>query len=210
MPRSKDGLARLIEREGTTDARIVDAFRKIDRALFVPPGSEPDAYGDYPVKLPEGQTTSQPSLIARMIAAAAPTADDVVLEIGAGYGFQTALLAVLAKRVVAIERWANLAGAATRNLERAAIDNATVVVGDGYEGEPRHAPYDAIVVSAAADEVPAAVAEQLAESGRLVIPLRAARGEDVVLFVKRDGKLEKVKSLTPARFVPLVRNVPLA
>lgn len=208
MPRSQEGLARLIEREGVTHRDLLDAFRDVDRALFVPKGSERDAYDDRPVRIPEGQTTSQPSLIARMIEAAAPARDDVVLEIGAGYGFQTALLARLSKRVIAIERWESLATAARANLTRVGVENATVVVGDGYKGEPAHAPYDAIVVSAAADEVPVTLVDQLSEGGRLVIPLRVAHGEDVTLFVKRSGSLQQVTILTPARFVPLVRESP--
>ncbi|MDQ3878875.1 MAG: protein-L-isoaspartate(D-aspartate) O-methyltransferase [Actinomycetota bacterium] len=208
MPRSQEGLARLIERDGVTDRRVIDAFRSVDRALFVPSGSEFEAYDDRPVRLPEGQTTSQPSLIARMLEAVAPSTSDVALEIGAGYGFQTALLARICQRVVAIERWQSLANAARTNIDRAGITNATVVFGDGYEGEALHAPYDVIVVSAAAKEVPPALSEQLREGGRLVIPLRVAHGEDVMLFAKADGALQRKAVLTPARFVPLVRDVP--
>ncbi|MEA2476008.1 MAG: protein-L-isoaspartate(D-aspartate) O-methyltransferase [Actinomycetota bacterium] len=208
MPRTQEGLARLIEREGVTDRDVIDAFRYVDRRLFVPPEGEKDAYQDHPVRIPEGQTTSQPSLIARMIEAARPSSTDVALEIGAGYGFQTALLARLCTSVIAIERWGSLAEAARANLERIGADNVIVLVGDGYEGEPRHAPYDVIVVSAAADDVPVALERQLAEGGRLVIPVKMAHGEDVILFQKKNGVLERIEILTPARFVPLVRNMP--
>ena len=207
MPRTQEGLARLVEHDGVTDRAVIDAFRDVDRSMFVPPGNEKNAYGDHPVSLPEGQTTSQPSLIARMIEAVRPSLDRVVLEIGSGYGFQTALLARLFKQVVSIERWESLADGARANLARAGIDNATVIVGDGYNGEPGRAPYDAIVVSAAANELPRPLAEQLAEGGRMVIPLRAGRGEDVTLYIKKGGALNRAGVLTPARFVPLVRDV---
>ncbi|MFN2595475.1 MAG: protein-L-isoaspartate(D-aspartate) O-methyltransferase [Actinomycetota bacterium] len=210
MPRSQEELAELVESDGVTDRDVINAFRSIDRALFVPPGDQDIAYEDHPVRIPEGQTTSQPSLIARMIEAAHVSPDAVVLEVGAGYGFQTALLARLAKRVVAVERWESLAAAARANLERAGVTNSIVEVGDGYEGRAAHAPYDAIVVSAAADEVPSALQEQLAEGGRLVIPVRVGHGEDVMVFAKQKGALERLGVLTAARFVPLVKEVPPA
>jgi protein-L-isoaspartate(D-aspartate) O-methyltransferase len=208
MPRTQEGLARLVEREGVTDRDVIDAFRHVDRRLFVPPDGEKDAYQDRPVRIPEGQTTSQPSLIARMIEAVRPTPNDVALEVGAGYGFQTALLARLCERVIALERWESLARAARANLSRIGVGNVTVLVGDGYKGEPVRAPYDVIVVSAAADDVPPALERQLAEGGRLVIPVKMAHGEDVILFLKKNGALERMEMLTPARFVPLVRDVP--
>jgi protein-L-isoaspartate(D-aspartate) O-methyltransferase len=206
MPRTQEGLARLVEREGIRDRRIVDAFRSIDRADFVPVGFRHDAYRDRPVGIPEDQTTSQPSLIARMIDVAVPKADDNVLEVGAGYGFQTALLASVAKHVTAIELWPSLAAAATANLRRAGIDNAEVHVGDGWAGYDSDAPYDVIIVSAAADEVPPALVEQLKEGGRLVVPVREISGDNVYLFVKQNGRLHRERLVTPARFVPLVRG----
>ena len=206
MPRTQEGLARLIEREGLQDRRIVEAFRAIDRANFVPGRYRFDAYRDRPVGIPEDQTTSQPSLIARMIDVTAPKQDDNVLEVGAGYGFQTALLASLAKEVTAIELWPSLAEATRANLERAGILNARVVVGDGWAGYEEKAPYDVIIVSAAAGEVPEALVEQLAEDGRMVIPVREPTGDNVYAFTKRAGKLERGRLVTPARFVPLVRG----
>jgi protein-L-isoaspartate(D-aspartate) O-methyltransferase len=205
MPRTQEGLARLIEREHLRDERIVDAFRAVDRADFVPEGLRSHAYRDRPVGLPEDQTTSQPSLIARMIDVARPEPADRVLEVGTGYGFQTALLAKLTAHVTSIERHPNLASAAKSNLMRAELDNVEVIVGDGWAGDPSHAPYDVIVVSAAADEIPRALVEQLADGGRLVIPLRERTGDNVYLFEKRAGDLRQVSLVTPARFVPLVR-----
>lgn len=203
MPRSKQGLVRLLRRDRIAE-RIVGAFEAVDRSGFVPAEKSGDAYADRPVALPEGQTTSQPSLIARMIEAADPRPHDKILEVGTGYGFQTALLARLAERVVSIERFDALAQAARTNLENAGITNAVVIVGDGWEGVPAEAPFDSIVVSAAATKVPPALADQLADGGRLVIPVRAAMSDEVLLFRKSGVELEKVALLTPARFVPLI------
>lgn len=206
MPRSQEGLARLIEGEGLVDPRISKAFHAIDRAEFVPENLKNEAYLDRPVSIPQRQTTSQPSLIARMIDAASIHADDRVLEVGTGYGFQTALIASVAEGVVSVERFESLAEAARRNLERAGVTNAEVIVGDGWAGAPDKAPFAAIIVSAAAEEVPSALVEQLAEGGRLVIPLKTLSSDEVLLFERRGEGLVQLKLVTPARFVPLVRS----
>ena len=191
------------------DPRVLDAFERVRREDFVPEGSEWEADEDRPVLLPHRQTTSQPSLIARMIEAAEVGPDDRVLEIGTGYGFQTALLAVLAREVVSIEIYPELAERSRRNLEACGHANAEVHVGDGWKGFPEKAPYDAIVVSAAADEMPRALVAQLREGGRLVIPLKRGRSDDVVVFRKRaGGDLVEERLVTPARFVPLVHGRP--
>ncbi|MGH2806547.1 MAG: protein-L-isoaspartate(D-aspartate) O-methyltransferase [Actinomycetota bacterium] len=205
MPRDHRGLVQLIARE-VRDERVVDAFRRIDRAGFVPEDRRREAYGNRPVLLPLDQTTSQPTLIATMVVAVAPQPDSKILEIGTGYGYQTAALAVLAREVVSIERHEALAVAARANLERAGLDNATVVVGDGWEGWEPKAPYDGIVVSAAAASLPEALGEQLAEGGRLVIPVTTRGSDDVLLFEKHDGALQEIRLITPARFVPLVKG----
>jgi len=207
MPRSREGLARLVQREGAP-SHIVEAFRAVDRADFVPEGGRYEAYRDRPVSIPERQTTSQPSLIARMIDVAGVGENDKVLEVGTGFGFQTALLARLAREVVSIDRFKSLTDAARANLERAGIDNVTLVTGDGWQGAPGQAPFDAIIVSAAASEVPEALAGQLVDGGRLVIPVQGALGDEVVLFTKHAGALERTQLVTPARFVPLVQGPP--
>jgi protein-L-isoaspartate(D-aspartate) O-methyltransferase len=207
MPRTKEGLARLVEREGVSEA-LREAFRDIDRADFVPEEARRYAYGDRPIGIPEGQTTSQPSLIARMIDVTRIGSGERVLEVGTGFGFQTALLARLAAEVVSIDRFPSLTAAARANLERSGVTNVTLLTGDGWRGAPEHAPFDAIVVSAAASEVPEALAEQLVEGGRLVIPVRARSGDEVLLFAKREGRLERERLVTPARFVPLVPGTP--
>ena len=208
MPRSQEALAGLIESEELSDPRIAAAFRAIDRAGFVPVELRVEAYLDRPVMIPFRQTTSQPSLIARMIDAAKVGPSDRVLEVGTGYGFQTALLASVAREVISIERFTGLARAARDNLLEAGIDNARVIVGNGWEGAPDAAPFQAIVVSAAATEVPGALVEQLDEGGRLVIPLKTAGSDDVLLFEKKGGELVRTRLVTPARFVPLVQAGP--
>jgi protein-L-isoaspartate(D-aspartate) O-methyltransferase len=207
MPKSQEGLARLVERDGASP-EVVAAFRTVAREDFVPPHSVGEAYYDRPVGLPARQTTSQPSLIARMIDALSLGPDDRVLEVGTGYGFQTALLTHLAKEVFSVERHEELAVAARDNLARVGIESAQVVVGDGWLGLPDAAPFDGIVVSAAASEVPGHLAEQLAEEGRMVIPVEGLLGDEVILFTKKDGRLERVRLITPARFVPLVPGTP--
>lgn len=204
MPRTMEGLARLIAREDVAQW-IVDAFRAVDRADFAPAGGRDRAYLDRPIGLPQAQTTSQPSLIARMVDAAAIEPGEHVLEVGTGYGFQTAILGWRASTVTSIERVEELAQAARANLERAGVTTAIVVGGDGWLGVPDHAPFDAIVVSAAASEVPPAIVEQLRDGGRLVIPLSEVRDDAVYVFEKVAGKLANRRLLTPARFVPLVR-----
>jgi len=198
-----EGLARLIARERVAPW-IVDAFRAVDRADFAPVGGRERAYRDRPIGLPQAQTTSQPSLIARMVDACAIEPGDHVLEVGTGYGFQTAILGRRAATVVSIERVEELAGAASNNLERAGVSNVTVVRGDGWAGVREEAPFDAIVVSAAASEVPRALVEQLRDGGRLVIPLRGVGDDAVYVFEKVSGRLASGRLLTPARFVPLV------
>lgn len=204
MPRDNEGLVRLIRRE-LGEGRIARAFATTDRAGFVPPGSA-DVYRDRPVPIPEGQTTSQPSLIARMIETLDPQPDDRTLEVGTGYGYQTALLAKLCKEVVSMERWATLAEKARANLAAAGTQNADVIVGDGWKGCPERAPFDGIVVSAAATEVPEPFVEQLNEGGRLVIPVKRRGSDEVTLYVKRNGELVATRLVTPARFVPLVKE----
>ena len=205
MPRSREGLARLIQREGVSP-RVVAAFRTIDRIEFVPDSDRAYAYSDRPIGLPERQTTSQPSLIARMIDAAEVGPGDRVLEVGTGFGFQTDLLAHVASTVFSIERHRPLAEVARTRLTSAGIENVTVVVGDGWKGMPEEAPFDAIVVSAAASEFPAALGRQLSEGGRLVIPLATDGSDDVILFRKTEGEVVRIRLVTPARFVPLVRE----
>jgi protein-L-isoaspartate(D-aspartate) O-methyltransferase len=186
------------------DARVLDALMQVPRASFVPPERAGACDLDEPVPIPHDQVTTQPSLIAAMLEALRLTGDEKVLEIGTGYGFQTALLARLAHSVWSIEWFEDLADAARRNLAREGVRNATVRTGDGTEGVPEEAPFDAIVVSAAFPEVPPPLVAQLAPGGRLVQPVGTGGHDIVTLFEQEDGGLRRRGAVTPARFVRLL------
>jgi protein-L-isoaspartate(D-aspartate) O-methyltransferase len=189
-------------RAGVRDARVLEALAAVPRADYVPEGSEGAAGLDRPIPIGHGQVTTQPSLVAAMVEALALRGDERVLEVGTGLGYQAALLARLARVVWSVERHPDLAEAARANL--AAVPNVRVVVGDGSRGLPDHAPFDAIVVAAAHPRVPAPLAGQLADGGRLVQPIGPSGAEDVTLFRRAaDGRLVRERSVTRAFFVPL-------
>ena len=190
--------------EGVRDARLLAAIRDVPRADFVPPALAEGAYEDRPLPIAHGQVTTQPSLVARMVEALGIRGEERVLEIGTGFGWQTALLARLADFVWSVERWPDLADEARARLERAGARNVEVVVGDGSGGLPEHAPYDAILVAAAFPTVPPALAAQLADGGRLVQPLGPGGAEEVVLFERADELLERRRLVALAHFVRLV------
>jgi protein-L-isoaspartate(D-aspartate) O-methyltransferase len=146
----KEALIRAIETEGVRDRRVLDAFRRVPRERFVPGGWWGRAYEDRPIPIGHGQVTTQPSLIARMVAGLGLKGEERVLEVGTGLGYQSAVLAMLAREVFSIERFPDLAEWARRNLEAAEVPGVTVVVGDGTKGFPERAPFDATMVSAAA------------------------------------------------------------
>jgi protein-L-isoaspartate(D-aspartate) O-methyltransferase len=188
---------------GVRDPRLLEAIAAIPRAQFVPPDLAAHAYEDAPLPIPHGQVTTQPSLVAQMVQALDLSSSDGVLEIGTGYGWQTGLLARLANEVWSVERWDDIARTARMHLERQGVDNATVVVGDGSAGLPEHAPYDAILVAAAFPHVPAPLVEQLADGGRLVQPIGLGGADEVILFERRGGVLERKRLVTGAHFVRL-------
>jgi len=183
---------------------LLDALATVPRAGFVPLDLVDRAYHDEPLPIPHGQVTTQPSLTAQMIEALALDGSERVLEVGAGYGFQTALLARLASHVWSVERFADLAAVAEHNLTRHGIDNAHVVVGDGSEGLREHAPYDAVLVAAAFPEIPPPLEEQLVRGGRLVQPIGPGGEDDVVVFERGPQGMVELREVTGARFVRLV------
>ena len=201
--KSQEDLVREIAAEGVLDPRVLRALRKVPRAGFVPSDLVEWAYLDRPLPIPHGQVTTQPSLVARMIEALALEGPECVLEIGAGYGFQTALLAYLSSFVWGVERWPDIADISRENLSHHGVTNVEVVAGDGTEGLPEHAPYDAILVAAAFPSVPPPLAQQLAPGGRLVQPIGSGGEEEVVLFEKGKEGLKRRRTITGARFVRL-------
>ena len=186
---------------GVRDERVLAAIAAVPRGEFVPPEYVEHADLDTPIPIPHEQVTTQPSLVARMVEALGLSGGERVLEVGTGYGWQTALLARLAREVFSVERFADLAEAAREGL--AGDPAILIVVGDGSEGLPEHAPFDAILVAAAYPSVPKPLQEQLIEGGRLVQPIGRGGAEDVVLFEKRDGPLRPVRSVSGAHFVRL-------
>ena len=195
---------RQLRQRGIRDERVLAAMNKVPRHEFVSPQNWGEAYADRPVAIPEQQTTSQPYMIAAMIQAAQIKAEDRVLEIGAGSGYQTALLAELASQVFAVERHASLAEAARNTLERLGYRNARVITGDGSLGFAEAAPYDAIVVSAAAPRIPPALTEQLAPGGRLLIPVGDSEQQLLHLVQRNPDGTTSVRTLEGCRFVPLI------
>ena len=201
--RTPEDLVRAVVATGTRDPELLAALRAVPRAGFVPPDLADQAYLDRPLPIPHGQVTTQPSLVAKMIEALGLTGSGRVLEVGTGYGFQTALLAQLSTFVYSVERFPDVAETARDNLTRQGVANVEVVVGDGTKGLPEHAPYDAILVSAAFPRVPPPLAEQLAPGGRLVQPVGPGGEEEVILFENGPRGLVPRQNITWAHFVRL-------
>lgn len=186
------------------DARVMDAMRRVPRELFVPPHLRPAAFANGPLPIGHGQTISQPFIVALMTDLAAPKPDSVVLELGTGCGYQTAVLSLLADQVYSMEILPELARTASERLQRLGYTNVEVRAGDAWDGWPERAPFDAILVTAAAPRVPPPLLDQLAPGGRLVIPLGPAYGYQELCLLQKDatGKLTST-SLLAVAFVPL-------
>jgi protein-L-isoaspartate(D-aspartate) O-methyltransferase len=176
---------------------------RVPRHEFVAAEYALDAYEDHPLPIAEGQTISQPYIVAAMLEPLRIEPTDVVLEIGTGSGYQTAILCELAQKVYSIERHEMLARSAGEVLRRLGYGNVEIIVGDGSLGMPEHAPYDVIVVSAAAPRMPEALMKQLADGGRLIAPVGSAHAQELLLVRRFGNELEK-RYMHGCRFVPLV------
>jgi len=196
-------LVEQLRRGGIADERVLAAIAAVPREAFVPPAQFNRAYEDFALDIGDGQTISQPSVVARMTELAAVQPTDRVLEIGTGSGYQAAVLALLARFVFSLERVAGLAATARERLARLEFRNVTVQLMDGSLGWRAQAPFNAIVVTAAAPSLPAALTEQLTDGGRLVIPIGTLKQQELVLVRRSGDRLEESRH-GAAGFVPLV------
>lgn len=188
---------------GIRDERVLDAMARVPRHEFAPEQHRHEAYEDHPLSIGEGQTISQPYIVALMLEAVRLSPTHKVLEIGTGSGYLTALLAELTAQVISIERHPSLAQRAEAVLSELGYKNVSVITGDGTRGFSECAPYDAIVVSAAAPEVPPALVTQLAEGGRMIIPVGSEEAQQLQLIEKHNGEAH-ITLRELCRFVPLV------
>jgi protein-L-isoaspartate(D-aspartate) O-methyltransferase len=194
---------RQIAARDVDDERVLDAMRTVPRHVFVPSVSPQEAYADRPLPIGRGQTISQPYVVAWMTQQLEIAPGDRVLEVGTGSGYAAAVLGEVADEVWSVERHEDLAEQARRVLAALGYDNVTVMVGDGTTGYPAAAPYDAIVVAAAAPDVPDALVEQLADGGRVVLPVARGIGQELVRLRRRGDELDR-EALGGVRFVPLI------
>jgi protein-L-isoaspartate(D-aspartate) O-methyltransferase len=192
---------------GISDQRVLDAMTRVPRHEFVPERYRDQAYEDHPLPIGEDQTISQPYIVVVMLQALKLSPTDNVLEIGTGSGYVTALLAQLTAQVTSIERHPALADAAREMLDNMGYKNVRVVAGDGTRGFPEAAPYDAILVSAAAAELPSALVSQLAEGGRMIIPIGGAEAQQLQYIEKLNGQ-PQITLRELCRFVPLISGSP--
>jgi protein-L-isoaspartate(D-aspartate) O-methyltransferase len=203
VPVRRKVLVDRLRESGIRDEKVLAAIAAVPREAFVPAASRHQAYEDYPLEIGDGQTISQPSVVARVIELAEIGSRDRVLEIGTGSGYQAAVLAQLARFVFTVERLARLAEGARARLAELGYRNVSVQVMDGSLGWRAQAPFDAIIVSAAAPFIPKALTEQLTDGGRLVIPIGELRRQQLVRVVRSGAELVE-SGHGPATFVPLV------
>lgn len=194
---------RQIEARGVRDAGVLQAMQRVERHRFVPRGYEHQAYGDHPLPIGEGQTISQPYIVALMTELLELKPGHKALEIGTGSGYQAAVLAGICDSVFSIEIFESLYLRSGKLLRELGYENIYLKYGDGYQGWPEHAPFDAIIVTCAPTHVPPALEEQLAEGGRMVIPTGTSFNQELVLLKKSKGKLRQQKVI-PVRFVPMI------
>lgn len=196
-----------LQRRDITDRRVLEAMREVPRHRFMSAEVRRYAYADHPVPIGGGQTISQPYIVALMTQLSEPRPGDRALEIGTGSGYQAAVLSKLVQEVYTIEIVPSLAEQARQTLDQLGYENVTVRQGDGYRGWPERAPFDVILVTAAPERIPEPLLEQLAEGGRLVIPVGPEGAvQRLMLVTKREGKIQRV-SVTDVRFVPMTGEV---
>jgi protein-L-isoaspartate(D-aspartate) O-methyltransferase len=199
--------ARMVERQlrrrGIGDERVLAAMGKVPREEFVPERYRSRAYADSALPIGEGQTISQPWIVAAICQALRLTGAELVLDVGSGSGYSTGVLACLGGEVIGIERYESLAAGARRALDALGVANASLLVGDGSRGLPDRAPFDAIAVHATAPAPPRTLLGQLADGGRLVVPI-AAEGADLLTVFERRGEELRREVIGPCRFVPLI------
>ena len=188
---------------GIKNKRLLDAFYKVERHKFVPEDLRGTAYADFPVPIGEGQTISQPYIVALMTQCLDLTGEERILEIGTGSGYQCAILAELAKEVYTIERFANLSKSAETLLNESGYKNITLRVGDGTLGWKEIAPFDRIIITAASPRIPLPLTEQINESGKMVLPLGEPLSQVLTVLEKKKGKLESIQ-VCGCVFVPLI------
>lgn len=205
-PEFRGARQRLVEElraKGIRDMAVLRAFEKVPRHQFVPSGIRHRAYDDSPLPIGNGQTISQPFIHAHYLELLGLKGIEKVLEIGTGTGYQTALLAQLVPQVFSIERIAGLSEQARSNLQKLKIDNVSLLVADGTLGWPAHAPFDAILVSAGSPSVPAPLIDQLAEGGRLLVPIGDLETQHLMEYTRRGARIDQ-REVAPVRFVPLI------
>jgi protein-L-isoaspartate(D-aspartate) O-methyltransferase len=192
---------------GVTDKGVLEAMVTVPRHLFIPEENRSYSYYDQPVPIGFGQTISQPYIVAFMTELLKLENDNVVLEIGTGSGYQAAILSKLVKQVYTIEIIEGLGKEASKRLKTMGYNNVEVKVGDGYKGWPEHAPFDAIIVTAAAEHIPQPLVDQLKPGGRLIIPVGGVYEVQDLMLITKDVSSKVVKeSIIPVRFVPLIRK----
>jgi protein-L-isoaspartate(D-aspartate) O-methyltransferase len=190
-------------RRGIQDERVLEAMRYVPRHEFVPLEYQAFAYSDGPLPIGNGQTISQPFIVALMSELLELTGNEKILEVGTGSGYQTAILAELAEEIHSVERHAHLADAAGRCLQNLSYHNVHIHVGDGSMGFPEYSPFDGIIVTAAAPAVPQPLLDQLADGGRLVVPV-GGRGDQILELWRRKGQDFQCEGILSVAFVPLI------
>jgi protein-L-isoaspartate(D-aspartate) O-methyltransferase len=205
-PDEKIGLIMQLRRRGIRDTRVLRAIELVPRELFVDPAFADHAYQDIALPIECGQTISQPYVVAFMTEKLELDPGHVVLEIGTGSGYQAAVLSHLCRHVFTVERWRELQKAADRRFAELGIVNVTTIIGDGWLGWPPQAPYDRIIVTAAAPEAPNALLDQLKIGGRMIIPLGETRDTQSLVQIDRTDAGLAREPLLPVRFVPLVHG----